>query len=296
MKTSSIALTLAAAAMASAQEEPYYNITTAPFYLVVTSEDGGVNDTISACHVGAAIESLCLSNAGAGDAPEPLAGAEFQFNTSIYSQAPEPSFGVPGILTWWLNTSTLDIPSSAAFGLDPTSNLATFTLSPGSDDATQLAFNSQDELTLQAYVPGENYTGSYQEFYRWYACDTSYSSYQYNNLVWGLGAGKPDNPTTIGTLTPLPILLTFVPFCHANRGYADELICSITSDHFNLTLASDGASLAGNTFSAYPILIVTFSKDNFMNAQDPIDWEAERPDRDTPSCVKIQVKSVILGL
>lgn len=183
--------------MASAQEEPYYNITTAPFYLVVTSEDGGVNDTISACHVGAAIESLCLSNAGAGDAPGSLAGAEFQFNTSIYSQAPEPSFGVPGILTWWLNTSTLDIPSSAAFGLDPTSNLATFTLSPGSDDATQLAFNSQDELTLQAYVPGENYTGSYQEFYRWYACDTSYSSYQYNNLVWGLGAGKPDNPTCV---------------------------------------------------------------------------------------------------
>ena len=61
--------------------------------------------------------------------------------------------------------------------------------------------------------------------------------------------------------------------------YADELICSITSDHFNLTLTSDGASLTGNTFSAYPILIVTFNKDNFMNAQDPIDWEAEKSDR-----------------
>lgn len=85
--------------------------------------------------------------------------------------------------------------------------------------------------------------------------------------------------STIETLIPLPILLILVPFCHANRGYADELICSITSDHFNLTLASDGASLTGNTFSAYPILIVTFNKDNFMNAQDPIDWEAEKSDR-----------------
>jgi hypothetical protein len=197
MKKSAIALTLATAAVTSAQE-PFYNISSAPFFLVVTSEDGGVNDTLSACHVGAAIESLCLSNAGVGDSPEPLDGAHFQFNTSIYSQAPEPNFGVPGILTWWLNTTDIDVPSSASFILNPTSNLAGITLSPGSgSDTTVLAFNSQDELTLQYYVAGENFTGSYQEFYRWYACDTTYASYTYNNLAWGLGAGKPDNPSCV---------------------------------------------------------------------------------------------------
>ncbi|KAI4951719.1 hypothetical protein J4E86_007135 [Alternaria arbusti] len=250
MKTSSIALTLAAAAVTSAQD-PFYNISSAPFFLVVTSEDGKVNDTLSACHVGAAIESLCLSNAGVGDSPEPLDGAQFQFNTSVYSQAPEDGFGVPGILTWWLNTTTLDIPSSAAFNLDPTSNLAGITLSPGSgSDTTMLAFDSQDELTYQGYVRGENNTGNYQEFYRWY-----------NNLAWGLGAGKPDNPTCVSVNVTrinaamfklVPILLAFAALTHADADceYDCEPIYTVQSDPFNLVLISEDPSLNGKTLSA----------------------------------------------
>ena len=199
MKASSVVLSLAAAAVTLAQDsEPFYNITSDPFYLVVTSEDGKVNDTLSACHVGAALESLCLSNALAGDSPSSLDGSEFQFNTSVYSQAPEPTFGIPGILTWWLQTSTINVPSSAGFNYDVTSNLAVPIISPGSgSDTTQMAFNKQDELTIQAYVRGTNGSGSYEEFYRWYACDTYYASYDYRNLAWGLGAGKPENPSCV---------------------------------------------------------------------------------------------------
>jgi len=68
--------------------------------------------------------------------------------------------------------------------------------------------------------------------------------------TWLLSSHPKLHSSTIETLVPLPILLTLVPFCHANRGYADKLICSITSDHSNLTLASDGVFLTGNTFSA----------------------------------------------
>jgi hypothetical protein len=202
MKASSILLSLAAATIASAQDcsqvsEPYYNITSKPFHLVVQSDDGKVNDTLSACHVGAALESLCLSNAKTGSSSSPIPAAEFYFNTSVYSQAPEPSLAVAGILTWVLQTSTLDVPSSVAFQYDPTSALAIPILSPGSDNPTLVAFDSQDDLTVQAYVPASNGTGNYEQFYRWYACDTFYSSYNYENLAWSLGSGKPENPSCV---------------------------------------------------------------------------------------------------
>ena len=185
------------AAIASAQD-PFYNITTPPFHLVVTSEDGSINTTITACHVGAALESLCLSDGDFGDSPTPLAPAEFQFNTSIYSQDPTPPLLTTGILTWWLKTSdNIQYPSSAAFSYDPTTDLAVPIISPGDSGATMLAFDEQDDLTLQSYVPDINGTGSYQNFYRWYACDTYYGSYTYNNLAWGLGASKPENPSCV---------------------------------------------------------------------------------------------------
>jgi hypothetical protein len=196
MKTSSLVLSLTVAAVTSAQDS-YYNETSAPFHLVVTSEDGYVNDTLSACHIGAALESLCLSNAESGSSPSPLAAAVFNFNTSTYSQAPAPSLGVPGILTWWLQTSSIgDVPSSVSFSYDPATNLALPILSPGDEDAQTLAFDTQDELTVQGYT-SSNGTTTWTEYYRWYACDTYFSGYQYNALAWGLGSGKPENPSCV---------------------------------------------------------------------------------------------------
>ena len=196
MKTSSVILSLAAAVITSAQD-PYYNITTPPFYLVVTSEDESINSTLSACHVGAALESLCLSNADYGSSPTPLAGAEFHFNTSIYSQ-PTPPDPTTGILTWWLTVNGGEqYPSSASFYYDPTTDIAVPILYPGDQDATTLAFDAQNQLAIQAYVRDTNGTGVSQTLYRWYACKTYYSSYLYTNLAWGLGASEPENPSCV---------------------------------------------------------------------------------------------------
>jgi hypothetical protein len=195
MKTSSFILSFAVAAVTIAEAQ-YYNITSPPFHLFVTSDDGKVHDTVSACHIGAALESLCLSHADYGSAPNPLQGAEFNFNTTVNQQAPAPGFGMPGILTYFLRAQPW-IPSSVFFSYNPTDNLVLPVLGPGDSSAQSLSFNAQDELTLQGYVVGNN-TGTWKEYYRWYACaDTYYSGYRYSNLAWGLGAGKPDNPSCV---------------------------------------------------------------------------------------------------
>ncbi|KAF1834343.1 hypothetical protein BDW02DRAFT_569127 [Decorospora gaudefroyi] len=197
MKTTTLLLSLAAAVITSAQDDSsYYNETSAPFHLIVTSEDGRVNDTLSACHIGAAIESLCRSNGNYGSSPTPLQAASFNFNTSIYAEEPVSGLGVGGILTYVLETSYGGVPSSASFSYNPISNLALPILSPGDSDAQIMAFDTQDDLAIQSYTYVDN-TATWSNYYRWYTCDTSYSSYRYNALAWGLGASKPDNPSCV---------------------------------------------------------------------------------------------------
>ncbi|KAE8844339.1 hypothetical protein PTNB73_03612 [Pyrenophora teres f. teres] len=166
MKASSILLSLAAAAIASAQD-PFYNITTPPFNLLIASEDHSINTTLSACHVGAALESLCLSNGNFGSSPTPLRAAEFQFNTSIYSQTAEPPILATGILTWWLRTDVdTKYSSSASFSYDPTTDLALPIIFPGEENAILLSWDAQNKLTIQSYIRGVNGNGSYKNFYR----------------------------------------------------------------------------------------------------------------------------------
>jgi hypothetical protein len=58
---------LSLALQAFAQDENEFNITSAPFSLVVLSDDPILNgDTLSACHTGVTTESLCLSHSETG--------------------------------------------------------------------------------------------------------------------------------------------------------------------------------------------------------------------------------------
>jgi hypothetical protein len=198
MKTAFAVVTLIAAANAQ-----YWNITSPPFQLVVRSENGTINDTLSTCHTGAAIESLCLSNSNTTSKPNPIPWSTFGFNTSSYAQPPinHTDLGTPGILTWDLPVSNLGpVPSSVRFSYDPSTNTALPLLEPGSTNPQQLAFNSQDELIIQSYVDWTANPPASTETYglrRWFACKTYYTGYQYENLVWGLGAEIPQNPTCI---------------------------------------------------------------------------------------------------
>lgn len=202
MKTTAFALPLAAATLATAQScgssEPFYNVTSKPFTLNVASADGSIKSSLGACHVGAALESLCLSSSTSPSKPNVSDGELFHFNASIYSQPPEPTLGAPGILTWILRGNNFNYSSPASFNYDPTTDIAVPIL--GGGNPTLLAFDADDKLTVQGYVdysvqPAK--PGVYKQFYRWYACQTYYASYQYVNLAWGLGAGKPENPSCV---------------------------------------------------------------------------------------------------
>ncbi|KAL1591674.1 hypothetical protein SLS60_011673 [Paraconiothyrium brasiliense] len=193
MKLTITTITLALAALTSAQ----YDVESKDFRLVLSSKNTTVNgQTLSACHTGAAIESLCLSGTPSTSKPDPIAAATFRFNTS--SNVETPSDGdVPGILTYKLN-ATPPIPSSLEFFYDPTTNYALPLLFPGQGADTQtLAFDSKNLLNVQGYV---NYktspptAGNTTAYYRWYACQTYFSGYEYVNLVWALGEGKPETP------------------------------------------------------------------------------------------------------
>ena len=197
MKVTSFLIPLAVASVTSAQ---YYNETSEPFYLVVTSDDGSINDTLSACHVGAALESLCLSHSNTSSKPNPLSGVAFHFNTSENLQPPAPSLGKPGILTWFL-PSNPPIPSSVTFSYDPTTDIALPILFPGSETPQIMSFDAEDQLTITGYIDWSvsppSGTGGFKEYHRWYACETYFGGYTYEALAWGLGPGTPENPSCV---------------------------------------------------------------------------------------------------
>jgi hypothetical protein len=188
-----------ASLVAAASAQSFYNITSKPFQLLLTSEDGTINNTVSACHTGAGMESFCLLNS----TETSKESSTFNFNSSIYAQAPsnDPSLGVPGILTWFLPASNLGpVPSSAYFSNDPSTNLAVPILQTGSSNPQLLAFNDCDELILQSYIDWTANPPKEVEPYglnRWYACKTLLLGYEYDNLAWGLGAEIPDDPTCV---------------------------------------------------------------------------------------------------
>jgi hypothetical protein len=194
MKFTLATLALGLSALTSAQ----YDIESKSFRLVLVSKENKINgQTLTACHVGAAIESLCLSKSTSTSKPEPLAASTFRFNTSANSSPPSGSDGAPGILTYKLN-STPPIPSSVQFSYDPTTNYALPLLFPGTSQNTQtFSFDKNNLLNVQGYV---NYktsppkAGDTKAYYRWYACQTYYSGYEYPNLVWVLGEGEPETP------------------------------------------------------------------------------------------------------
>ena len=189
-----LALTLAASTTAQ-----YYN-QSKPFHLVVVSKNQTINgDTLSACHTGAAIESLCLSNSISVSKPNPIAPATFYFNTSDSVVTPNATLGAPGIVTYVLN-SIPPIPESLGLYPSFSSNVALPLLWPGDTEATTMAFDKNDLLNIQDYVDDKvnpPVSGDYTAYYRWYSCSTYWQGYSYVTLSWVLGEGKPQNPSCV---------------------------------------------------------------------------------------------------
>lgn len=194
MKTTTSLLPLLIAACTNAQS--FYNEMSKPFNLVLTSDNTTINGkTLATCHSGAALETLCLST---GDA---VPATSFNFNTSTDAFTPNATLGTPGILTWLLKTTSIEVSSSVYFSYDPSTDLAVPVLTPGADSPQALAFDDQDKLNVQGSIDWTanppNSTAATVGYYRWYACRTYVGAYSYETLAWGLGAAKPENPTCV---------------------------------------------------------------------------------------------------
>lgn len=88
MKTIAAISSLLLLGAATAQE-----VQSKPFYLAIQSANKTLNgEKLSACHSGAAIESLCL----AGD------GSQFNLNTTTGEESPIKGQAPAGTLTWKL--------------------------------------------------------------------------------------------------------------------------------------------------------------------------------------------------
>ncbi|OCL02003.1 hypothetical protein AOQ84DRAFT_197696 [Glonium stellatum] len=188
MKASFIASLFAfAAATAVAQ----YTTQSAPFYLIVLSQNATLNGTaLDACHEGAAIEGLCR---GGSIAPSTASTTLFQFNTSSSSNT---TVDQAGYLSWELRGGNFNLSEPMGLAFNPVSNVAVPLFTPGNEDSTLVSFDKNDLMNIGGYlddrvVPPTQMT---QQYYRWYIC-TTYYGYTYETLAWVLGQYPPENPS-----------------------------------------------------------------------------------------------------
>jgi hypothetical protein len=184
-------LTLSATLALAASTYAQFDIPSPPFNLIVLSTNDTLNGTtVTACHSGAAIESLCLSTTWS----PPLNASVFNFNTSNTTQFASPGSTL-GVLTYSLQADP-PIPETLDFYVEPTTDYAQPLFYPG-ESGQVLAVDEQNLFNVQGYV---DYTvnppkaGNATAYYRWYTCTTYYAGYEYNNVVWGLGPDAPETP------------------------------------------------------------------------------------------------------
>ena len=170
----------------------------APFNLYLSSTNETLdNIPLSACHSGAAIESLCIDTRN--DSASEFDTFYFNYTTLTI---PSPS----GILTWNLVGSGFVENEAMAFIYNPTSNVALPLLYPDPDQAQQIQFNNKTgemgialtvvDTVSPPYAAEPMKNGKYQPVYRWYVCRTYFLGYTYETLAWKLGnEATPENPS-----------------------------------------------------------------------------------------------------
>ncbi|KAG6066067.1 hypothetical protein E4U32_006554 [Claviceps aff. humidiphila group G2b] len=163
-----------------------------PFKLVIKSSSKELDGrAFSACHVGAAIETICLLT----DSTD-----TFRLNsTEDVQNAQAPPGGVLGILTWDMNIEP-PIPSSMSLAINPASNVALPLFTPGMMTPQFVGFDLDNSMIIVSFLNDTVQPSTTQMGYalqNWYLCTTTYSSYTYQTLSWTLGREKPQNPSCV---------------------------------------------------------------------------------------------------
>jgi len=173
-----------------------YDYASPPFNLVLLSNSSYNGSTLSACHSGAAIESVCVSNGSSVSKPTPIPAAVFNFNTTV----PDNTQPSPGYVTYLLRGSNFNLSQPLGLSINPISNVALPMFQPGDAYSQTMWFDENGLLNIQGYIDDTTEGGPQRAVgptYRWHACTTYYGSYIYKTLTWVLGAGPPQNPTCV---------------------------------------------------------------------------------------------------
>jgi hypothetical protein len=164
LSTMFFALPLVAALFGLASAQSYNQ--SKPFNLVLSSQDKTLNNQkLTACHTGAAIESLCLTSGASGESQT------FYYN---YTTETTPT---SGILIWNLNVTTFIESEAMAFNYDPSTNVALPLFSPGDETTQQVVFDSKNSLLVPIYLddtvtpPASVYPPKNTS--RWFVCQVS---------------------------------------------------------------------------------------------------------------------------
>ena len=209
----SLACIAALAGFAAAQND----VQSKSFKLVLSSDDKSLNgQALTACHTGAAIESLCLTEGG---------GSKFNFNTTKGDNAKVKGLTPSGKLTFKLvfgkirvlsHLSSIlckheliesypggsppgSVPEPMSFSIDPSTNVALPLFTPSDSDIQYVSFEKSSEaMRVVSYIDDTKkpvQTDKSRALNRWYVCSSNYLGYNYKTLNWVLGNGKPQNPS-----------------------------------------------------------------------------------------------------
>lgn len=191
MKFSSSVYALALAVAVTAQ----YRYESPPFNLYLLSDSDYNGSTLSACHTGAAMESLCVSNGSSVSKPTPIAAGVFHFNTT----GPDRSLLSEGYITYLLRGSNFNLSQPLGLSINPISNVALPMFQPGEEFSQTFWFDENGLLDIQGYIDDrvDGDPVAVGPTYRWHACTTYYGGYVYQTLAWVLGEGPPQNPTCV---------------------------------------------------------------------------------------------------
>ncbi|KAE8443307.1 hypothetical protein EG329_002023 [Mollisiaceae sp. DMI_Dod_QoI] len=178
-------------ALAASQVGAQYTNQSAPFYLVLQSQNSTYNgSTLSACHEGAAIEGLCLGGSLTSTS------VQYTFNTSS-DATPDPVLGPAGSLNYELRGGNFNLSSPLTIPVNPISNVAVPLFTPG-EGTTSVGFDGENKLFVFGYTNDTVSPPTYETkaYYRWYVCLTN-AGYTYTTLAWVVGPGSPENPSCV---------------------------------------------------------------------------------------------------
>ncbi|KAL6705385.1 hypothetical protein ACN47E_007034 [Coniothyrium glycines] len=190
----------------------YFDVQSDGFRLVLSSSNSTLDgQVLGACHQGAAVESLCTFFSETVEDPVRNYNTFWHNVSSAYDQ-PANAVDTAGVLGWLLVISDdFKVPSTMSFSpAFPAADVADMIFSPGpaASPYTLLSFDEDDYLYVEvpcdqkdglpewhtAVPPALN--GPTEKLQNWYICVTQWS-YRWNELVWKIGAGKPQDPTCV---------------------------------------------------------------------------------------------------